>query len=180
MPHYGIKMGFEYHFKLTWINPCLRVMVFWLLLCWFSLLRRDFVLRHGEQWCEFFPEVWIWCLIHLPHPQHCLLLWCVYFRRSFYIVLILCLPGLYVHVCFCVVCAVWSIRELRTWSPLVHRALQIPQYFLITIGEVMFSVTACSSHIHRYNNSTLQPDWLQIQRSHWLLKYMSRCPHDVN
>ncbi len=53
MPHYGIKRGFKYHFKFTGINPC--VLESWCLIAvvLVSLLRWDFVLRHGEQWSEY-------------------------------------------------------------------------------------------------------------------------------
>lgn len=111
-----------------------------------------------------FPEVWIRCLIHPPHPQHCVLLWCVYFRRSFYTVLILCLL---IYMCMCVVVYVQceSIIEVEDLKPnSVHMALQIPQYFLITTGEVMFSVTGLQFSYSQVQQQYTSPDWL-IQHS---------------
>lgn len=51
---------------------------------------------------------------------------------------------LLVFMCMCVLVCVQctSIKAVEDMQPnLVHMALQIPQYFLITTGEVMFSVT---------------------------------------
>uniref|UniRef100_A0A8C1E4Z1 Solute carrier family 15 member 1a n=1 Tax=Cyprinus carpio carpio TaxID=630221 RepID=A0A8C1E4Z1_CYPCA len=72
--------------------------------------KRDFVLRHGEQWCEF--------------------------SRKF---------GFGASYTFLIPSTVFSTdskTEVEDMKPnSVHMALQIPQYFLITTGEVMFSVT---------------------------------------
>lgn len=42
-------------------------------------------------------------------------------------------------LCVCAQCAIRKVEDIKPNS--VHMALQIPQYFLITTGEVMFSVT---------------------------------------
>uniref|UniRef100_A0A9J8AKC3 Solute carrier family 15 member 1a n=1 Tax=Cyprinus carpio carpio TaxID=630221 RepID=A0A9J8AKC3_CYPCA len=69
--------------------------------------KRDFVLRHGEQWCEF--------------------------SRKF---------GFGASYTFLIPSTCESKTEVEDMKPnSVHMALQIPQYFLITTGEVMFSVT---------------------------------------
>uniref|UniRef100_A0A8C2JMB1 Solute carrier family 15 member 1a n=1 Tax=Cyprinus carpio TaxID=7962 RepID=A0A8C2JMB1_CYPCA len=72
--------------------------------------KRDFVLRHGEQWCEF--------------------------SQKF---------GFGASYTFLIPSTVFSTdskTEVEDMKPnSVHMALQIPQYFLTTTGEVMFSVT---------------------------------------
>lgn len=74
--------------------------------------------------------------------------------------------GLYVHVCFCVCAQCESIIEVEDMKPnSVHMALQIPQYFLITTGEVMFSVTGLQFSYSQVQQQYTSPDWL-IQRSH--------------
>uniref|UniRef100_A0A671RW84 Solute carrier family 15 member 1a n=1 Tax=Sinocyclocheilus anshuiensis TaxID=1608454 RepID=A0A671RW84_9TELE len=82
---------------------------------------RDFVLRHGEQWCEF--------------------------SRKF---------GFGASYTFLIPSTVFS-------SDVSHMALQIPQYFLITSGEVMFSVTGLQfsySQAPKNMKSMLQASWL--------------------
>uniref|UniRef100_A0A672K675 Solute carrier family 15 member 1-like n=1 Tax=Sinocyclocheilus grahami TaxID=75366 RepID=A0A672K675_SINGR len=82
--------------------------------------KHDFVLRHGEQWCEF--------------------------SRKF---------GFGASYTFLIPSTCASIREVVDMKPnSVHMALQIPQYFLITTGEVMFSVTG------------LQFSYSQVQQQH--------------
>uniref|UniRef100_A0A8C1E4F5 Solute carrier family 15 member 1a n=1 Tax=Cyprinus carpio carpio TaxID=630221 RepID=A0A8C1E4F5_CYPCA len=106
-----LKMGCEYYFILT-LNPCLLESWCLTAVLLVSLLRRDFVLRHGEQWCEF--------------------------SRKF---------GFGASYTFLIPSTVFSTdceskTEVEDMKPnSVHMALQIPQYFLITTGEVMFSVT---------------------------------------
>ncbi|XP_016118026.1 solute carrier family 15 member 1-like, partial [Sinocyclocheilus grahami] len=74
--------------------------------------KHDFVLRHGEQWCEFSRKFGFGASYTFLIPS----------------------------TVFSTDCA--SIREVVDMKPnSVHMALQIPQYFLITTGEVMFSVT---------------------------------------
>uniref|UniRef100_A0A671RUT3 Solute carrier family 15 member 1a n=1 Tax=Sinocyclocheilus anshuiensis TaxID=1608454 RepID=A0A671RUT3_9TELE len=83
--------------------------------------KRDFVLRHGEQWCEF--------------------------SRKF---------GFGASYTFLIPSTVFS-------SDVSHMALQIPQYFLITSGEVMFSVTGLQfsySQAPKNMKSMLQASWL--------------------
>lgn len=96
--------------------------------------KRDFVLRHGEQWCEF--------------------------SRKF---------GFGASYTFLITEAVFSsdcesIVEVEDMKPnSVHMALQIPQYFLITTGEVMFSVTGLQfsySQAPKNMKSVLQAGWL--------------------
>nr|QHB80166.1 proton/oligopeptide transporter [Danio rerio] len=57
-----------------------------------------------------------------------------------------------------------SIKEIEDMQPnSVHMALQIPQYFLITTGEVMFSVTGLQfsySQAPKNMKSVLQAGWL--------------------
>uniref|UniRef100_A0A672MHN8 Solute carrier family 15 member 1 n=1 Tax=Sinocyclocheilus grahami TaxID=75366 RepID=A0A672MHN8_SINGR len=82
---------------------------------------RDFVLRHGEQWCEF--------------------------SRKF---------GFGASYTFIIPITVFS-------SDVSHMALQIPQCFLITSGEVMFSVTGLQfsySQAPKNMKSVLQAGWL--------------------
>uniref|UniRef100_A0A8C1EHR8 Solute carrier family 15 member 1a n=1 Tax=Cyprinus carpio carpio TaxID=630221 RepID=A0A8C1EHR8_CYPCA len=95
---------------------------------------RDFVLRHGEQWCEF--------------------------SRKF---------GFGASYTFLIPSTVFSddcesITEVEDMKPnSVHMALQIPQYFLITTGEVMFSVTGLQfsySQAPKNMKSVLQAGWL--------------------
>uniref|UniRef100_A0A671RVK6 Solute carrier family 15 member 1a n=1 Tax=Sinocyclocheilus anshuiensis TaxID=1608454 RepID=A0A671RVK6_9TELE len=86
-----------------------------------NAIRRDFVLRHGEQWCEF--------------------------SRKF---------GFGASYTFLIPSTVFS-------SDVSHMALQIPQYFLITSGEVMFSVTGLQfsySQAPKNMKSMLQASWL--------------------
>uniref|UniRef100_A0A9J7XD45 Solute carrier family 15 member 1 n=1 Tax=Cyprinus carpio carpio TaxID=630221 RepID=A0A9J7XD45_CYPCA len=96
--------------------------------------KRDFVLRHGEQWCEF--------------------------SRKF---------GFGASYTFLIPSTVFSddcesITEVEDMKPnSVHMALQIPQYFLITTGEVMFSVTGLQfsySQAPKNMKSVLQAGWL--------------------
>uniref|UniRef100_A0A8C2GK06 Solute carrier family 15 member 1a n=1 Tax=Cyprinus carpio TaxID=7962 RepID=A0A8C2GK06_CYPCA len=90
---------------------------------------RDFVLRHGEQWCEF--------------------------SRKF---------GFGASYTFLIPSTCESITEVEDMKPnSVHMALQIPQYFLITTGEVMFSVTGLQfsySQAPKNMKSVLQAGWL--------------------
>uniref|UniRef100_A0A8C1PN04 Solute carrier family 15 member 1 n=1 Tax=Cyprinus carpio TaxID=7962 RepID=A0A8C1PN04_CYPCA len=99
-----------------------------------NAIRRDFVLRHGEQWCEF--------------------------SRKF---------GFGASYTFLIPSTVFSddcesITEVEDMKPnSVHMALQIPQYFLITTGEVMFSVTGLQfsySQAPKNMKSVLQAGWL--------------------
>uniref|UniRef100_A0A8C1PJ26 Solute carrier family 15 member 1a n=1 Tax=Cyprinus carpio TaxID=7962 RepID=A0A8C1PJ26_CYPCA len=99
--------------------------------------KRDFVLRHGEQWCEFSRKFG--------------------FGAS-YTFLIPSTDFLYSpDICE-------SITEVEDMKPnSVHMALQIPQYFLITTGEVMFSVTGLQfsySQAPKNMKSVLQAGWL--------------------
>uniref|UniRef100_A0A8C1TIU2 Solute carrier family 15 member 1a n=1 Tax=Cyprinus carpio TaxID=7962 RepID=A0A8C1TIU2_CYPCA len=74
--------------------------------------KRDFVLRHGEQWCEFSQKFGFGASYTFLIPS----------------------------TVFSTDCE--SKTEVEDMKPnSVHMALQIPQYFLITTGEVMFSVT---------------------------------------
>uniref|UniRef100_A0A9J7ZPN8 Solute carrier family 15 member 1a n=1 Tax=Cyprinus carpio carpio TaxID=630221 RepID=A0A9J7ZPN8_CYPCA len=76
--------------------------------------KRDFVLRHGEQWCEFSRKFG--------------------FGASYTFLI----PSTVFSTDVCTL----SKTEVEDMKPnSVHMALQIPQYFLITTGEVMFSVT---------------------------------------
>uniref|UniRef100_A0A8C1TIP7 Solute carrier family 15 member 1a n=1 Tax=Cyprinus carpio TaxID=7962 RepID=A0A8C1TIP7_CYPCA len=104
-----LKVGCEYYFILT-LNPCLLESCCLTAVLLVSHLRRDFVLRHGEQWCEF--------------------------SQKF---------GFGASYTFLIPSTVFSTdskTEVEDMKPnSVHMALQIPQYFLITTGEVMFSVT---------------------------------------
>uniref|UniRef100_A0A671MXY6 Solute carrier family 15 member 1-like n=1 Tax=Sinocyclocheilus anshuiensis TaxID=1608454 RepID=A0A671MXY6_9TELE len=99
-----------------------------------SLLRRDFVLRHGEQWCEFSRKFGFGASYTFLIPS----------------------------TVFSTDCA--SIIEVEDMKPnSVHMALQIPQYFLITTGEVMFSVTGLQfsySQAPKNMKSVLQAGWL--------------------
>uniref|UniRef100_A0A8C2EH31 Solute carrier family 15 member 1a n=1 Tax=Cyprinus carpio TaxID=7962 RepID=A0A8C2EH31_CYPCA len=92
-------------------------------------IMRDFVLRHGEQWCEF--------------------------SRKF---------GFGASYTFLIPSTCESITEVEDMKPnSVHMALQIPQYFLITTGEVMFSVTGLQfsySQAPKNMKSVLQAGWL--------------------
>uniref|UniRef100_A0A9J8CG70 Solute carrier family 15 member 1a n=1 Tax=Cyprinus carpio carpio TaxID=630221 RepID=A0A9J8CG70_CYPCA len=94
----------------------------------------DFSLIHGEQWCEF--------------------------SRKF---------GFGASYTFLIPSTVFSddcesITEVEDMKPnSVHMALQIPQYFLITTGEVMFSVTGLQfsySQAPKNMKSVLQAGWL--------------------
>uniref|UniRef100_A0A8C2JQD5 Solute carrier family 15 member 1a n=1 Tax=Cyprinus carpio TaxID=7962 RepID=A0A8C2JQD5_CYPCA len=104
-----LKVGCEYYFILT-LNPCLLESCCLTAVLLVSHLRRDFVLRHGEQWCEF--------------------------SQKF---------GFGASYTFLIPSTVFSTdskTEVEDMKPnSVHMALQIPQYFLTTTGEVMFSVT---------------------------------------
>uniref|UniRef100_A0A8C2JN54 Solute carrier family 15 member 1a n=1 Tax=Cyprinus carpio TaxID=7962 RepID=A0A8C2JN54_CYPCA len=76
--------------------------------------KRDFVLRHGEQWCEFSQKFG--------------------FGASYTFLI----PSTVFSTDVCTL----SKTEVEDMKPnSVHMALQIPQYFLTTTGEVMFSVT---------------------------------------
>uniref|UniRef100_A0A8C1PH33 Solute carrier family 15 member 1a n=1 Tax=Cyprinus carpio TaxID=7962 RepID=A0A8C1PH33_CYPCA len=94
-----------------------------------NAIRRDFVLRHGEQWCEF--------------------------SRKF---------GFGASYTFLIPSTVFSDDVFEDMKPnSVHMALQIPQYFLITTGEVMFSVTGLQfsySQAPKNMKSVLQAGWL--------------------
>uniref|UniRef100_A0A8C1DZG1 Solute carrier family 15 member 1a n=1 Tax=Cyprinus carpio carpio TaxID=630221 RepID=A0A8C1DZG1_CYPCA len=108
-----LKMGCEYYFILT-LNPCLLESWCLTAVLLVSLLRRDFVLRHGEQWCEFSRKFG--------------------FGASYTFLI----PSTVFSTDVCTL----SKTEVEDMKPnSVHMALQIPQYFLITTGEVMFSVT---------------------------------------
>uniref|UniRef100_A0A8C2JQB9 Solute carrier family 15 member 1a n=1 Tax=Cyprinus carpio TaxID=7962 RepID=A0A8C2JQB9_CYPCA len=101
-----LKVGCEYYFILT-LNPCLLESCCLTAVLLVSHLRRDFVLRHGEQWCEF--------------------------SQKF---------GFGASYTFLIPSTVFSTDVFEDMKPnSVHMALQIPQYFLTTTGEVMFSVT---------------------------------------
>uniref|UniRef100_A0A8C1TP06 Solute carrier family 15 member 1a n=1 Tax=Cyprinus carpio TaxID=7962 RepID=A0A8C1TP06_CYPCA len=106
-------MGCEYYFILT-LNPCLLESCCLTAVLLVSHLRRDFVLRHGEQWCEFSQKFG--------------------FGASYTFLI----PSTVFSTDVCTL----SKTEVEDMKPnSVHMALQIPQYFLITTGEVMFSVT---------------------------------------
>uniref|UniRef100_A0A671MY55 Solute carrier family 15 member 1-like n=1 Tax=Sinocyclocheilus anshuiensis TaxID=1608454 RepID=A0A671MY55_9TELE len=96
--------------------------------------KRDFVLRHGEQWCEFSRKFGFGASYTFLIPS----------------------------TVFSTDCA--SIIEVEDMKPnSVHMALQIPQYFLITTGEVMFSVTGLQfsySQAPKNMKSVLQAGWL--------------------
>lgn len=96
--------------------------------------KRDFVLRHGEQWCEFSRKFGFGASYTFLIPS----------------------------TVFSSDCA--SIIEFEDMKPnSVHMALQIPQYFLITTGEVMFSVTGLQfsySQAPKNMKSVLQAGWL--------------------
>uniref|UniRef100_A0A673HSM0 Solute carrier family 15 member 1-like n=1 Tax=Sinocyclocheilus rhinocerous TaxID=307959 RepID=A0A673HSM0_9TELE len=83
--------------------------------------------------------------------------------KSLCMALVLCLL---VYMCMCVSVCVQcaSIIEVEDMKPnSVHMALQIPQYFLITTGEVMFSVTGLQfsySQAPKNMKSVLQAGWL--------------------
>uniref|UniRef100_A0A671MVE9 Solute carrier family 15 member 1-like n=1 Tax=Sinocyclocheilus anshuiensis TaxID=1608454 RepID=A0A671MVE9_9TELE len=128
-----LKMGCEYHFMLT-LNPCLLESWCLTAVLLVSLLRRDFVLRHGEQWCEFSRKFGFGASYTFLIPS----------------------------TVFSTDCA--SIIEVEDMKPnSVHMALQIPQYFLITTGEVMFSVTGLQfsySQAPKNMKSVLQAGWL--------------------
>ncbi len=71
-------------------------------------------------------------------------------------------------MCMCVfVCvqsaAIIGFEDIKPNS--VHMALQIPQYFLITTGEVMFSVTGLQFSYSQIQQQYTSPDWSK-QRSH--------------
>uniref|UniRef100_A0A673HR57 Solute carrier family 15 member 1-like n=1 Tax=Sinocyclocheilus rhinocerous TaxID=307959 RepID=A0A673HR57_9TELE len=128
-----LKMGCEYHFMLT-LNPCLLESWCLTAVLLVSLLRRDFVFRHGEQWCEFSRKFGFGASYTFLIPS----------------------------TVFSTDCA--SIIEVEDMKPnSVHMALQIPQYFLITTGEVMFSVTGLQfsySQAPKNMKSVLQAGWL--------------------
>uniref|UniRef100_A0A8C2JPC6 Solute carrier family 15 member 1a n=1 Tax=Cyprinus carpio TaxID=7962 RepID=A0A8C2JPC6_CYPCA len=106
-------MGCEYYFILT-LNPCLLESCCLTAVLLVSHLRRDFVLRHGEQWCEFSQKFG--------------------FGASYTFLI----PSTVFSTDVCTL----SKTEVEDMKPnSVHMALQIPQYFLTTTGEVMFSVT---------------------------------------
>uniref|UniRef100_A0A8C1TJK7 Solute carrier family 15 member 1a n=1 Tax=Cyprinus carpio TaxID=7962 RepID=A0A8C1TJK7_CYPCA len=108
-----LKVGCEYYFILT-LNPCLLESCCLTAVLLVSHLRRDFVLRHGEQWCEFSQKFG--------------------FGASYTFLI----PSTVFSTDVCTL----SKTEVEDMKPnSVHMALQIPQYFLITTGEVMFSVT---------------------------------------
>uniref|UniRef100_A0A673HSY2 Solute carrier family 15 member 1-like n=1 Tax=Sinocyclocheilus rhinocerous TaxID=307959 RepID=A0A673HSY2_9TELE len=96
--------------------------------------KRDFVFRHGEQWCEFSRKFGFGASYTFLIPS----------------------------TVFSTDCA--SIIEVEDMKPnSVHMALQIPQYFLITTGEVMFSVTGLQfsySQAPKNMKSVLQAGWL--------------------
>uniref|UniRef100_A0A8C2Q0N5 Solute carrier family 15 member 1a n=1 Tax=Cyprinus carpio TaxID=7962 RepID=A0A8C2Q0N5_CYPCA len=106
-----LKVGCEYYFILT-LNPCLLESCCLTAVLLVSHLRRDFVLRHGEQWCEFSQKFGFGASYTFLIPS----------------------------TVFSTDCE--SKTEVEDMKPnSVHMALQIPQYFLTTTGEVMFSVT---------------------------------------
>ncbi len=79
------------------------------------------------------------------------------FKQSWYYV--------FWFICACVFLCV-SIIEFEDIKPnSVHMALQIPQYFLITTGEVMFSVTGLQFSYSQIQQQYTSPDWLK-QHSH--------------
>uniref|UniRef100_A0A672MDG5 Solute carrier family 15 member 1 n=1 Tax=Sinocyclocheilus grahami TaxID=75366 RepID=A0A672MDG5_SINGR len=103
------------------ISPNEHLLIAILHYYFFLTCQRDFVLRHGEQWCEF--------------------------SRKF---------GFGASYTFIIPITVFS-------SDVSHMALQIPQCFLITSGEVMFSVTGLQfsySQAPKNMKSVLQAGWL--------------------
>uniref|UniRef100_A0A673HV11 Solute carrier family 15 member 1-like n=1 Tax=Sinocyclocheilus rhinocerous TaxID=307959 RepID=A0A673HV11_9TELE len=90
--------------------------------------------QHGEQWCEFSRKFGFGASYTFLIPS----------------------------TVFSTDCA--SIIEVEDMKPnSVHMALQIPQYFLITTGEVMFSVTGLQfsySQAPKNMKSVLQAGWL--------------------
>uniref|UniRef100_A0A8C1YQP9 Solute carrier family 15 member 1a n=1 Tax=Cyprinus carpio TaxID=7962 RepID=A0A8C1YQP9_CYPCA len=132
-----LKVGCEYYFILT-LNPCLLESCCLTAVLLVSHLRRDFVLRHGEQWCEFSQKFGFGASYTFLIPS----------------------------TVFSTDCE--SKTEVEDMKPnSVHMALQIPQYFLITTGEVMFSVTG------------LQFSYSQVQQQQHTSPIMSPAPRTL-
>uniref|UniRef100_A0A8C2JK72 Solute carrier family 15 member 1a n=1 Tax=Cyprinus carpio TaxID=7962 RepID=A0A8C2JK72_CYPCA len=141
-----LKVGCEYYFILT-LNPCLLESCCLTAVLLVSHLRRDFVLRHGEQWCEFSQKFGFGASYTFLIPS----------------------------TVFSTDCE--SKTEVEDMKPnSVHMALQIPQYFLTTTGEVMFSVTGLQfsySQVQQKQHTSpiTSPAGNKINVSHFCVKH---------
>jgi len=68
-------------------------------------------------------------------------------------------------MCVCVLKCAQSIQEVTDIEPnSIHMAWQIPQYFLMTAGEVVFSVTGLEFSYSQVQQGALHIFWTTLKK----------------